>query len=144
MIVYNNIMNEENEILQELHEKHPIDEMVKFSDLNIQEKLMENPFQIVKYKELYYHELSKLDELIILQDKLNGERYKYYRFEDDKEWTKVEIEKYCLPTDIKVIQMKRIIEKQKVRVRFFEIAYKAFEKMQWSMKGFIDTLRSGL
>lgn len=135
-------MNEE-ELLKQLHIEHPIDEMVKFSDLDIADKLTENPYMIVKYRELYYKELAELDKLEMLMDKLTGERYKHYRFEDDKEWTKPEIEKYCIPSDEKIIRMKKIINRQKIRVRFFEMCYRGFEKMQWSMKSFIDTLKGG-
>ena len=135
-------MSEET-ILEKLHHEHPIDEMVKFSDMDISDKLTENPYMIVKYRELYYKELANLDKLEMLMDKLIGERYKYYRFQDDKGYTKVEIEKYCIPSDSKIIQMKKIINNQKIRVRFFEMAYKGFEKMQWSMKSFIDTLKGG-
>lgn len=135
-------MNEE-ELLKELHDEHPIDEMVKFSDMDIADKLTENPYMIVKYRELYYRELAELDKLEMLMDKLMGERYKHYRFEDDKEWTKVEIEKYCIPSDSKILKMKKIINRQKIRVRFFEMCYRGFEKMQWSMKSFIDTLKGG-
>ena len=135
-------MSEET-ILQQLHSEHPIDEMVKFSDLDITEKLSENPYLIVKYRELYYKELARLDELEMLMDKLTGIRYKHYRFEDDKEWTKVEIEKYCLPSDKQIIRMKTIINKQKIRVRFFEMCYKGFEQSGWRMKTFVDTLKGG-
>ena len=135
-------MNEE-ELLKELHDEHPIDEMVKFSDMDIADKLTENPYMIVKYRELYYRELAELDKLEMLMDKLMGERYKHYRFDDDKEWTKVEIEKYCIPSDSKILKMKKIINRQKIRVRFFEMCYRGFEKMQWSMKSFIDTLKGG-
>jgi hypothetical protein len=135
-------MSEET-ILEQLHREHPIDEMVKFSDLDLQEKLADNPYMIVKYRELYYKELAELDNLEMLMDKLTGMRYKYYRFEDDKEWSKPEIEKYCLPSDSEIIKMTKIINRQKIRVRFFEMAYKGFEKMQWSMKSFIDTLKGG-
>ena len=135
-------MNEE-ELLKELHDEHPIDEMVKFSDMDIADKLTENPYMIVKYRELYYRELAELDKLEMLMDKLMGERYKHYRFDDDKEWTKVEIEKYCIPSDSKILKMKKIINRQKIRVRFFEMCYRGFEKMQWSMKSFIDTIKGG-
>lgn len=131
------------EILEQLLVKHPIDKMVKFSEIDIQEKLKENSFMIIKYIELYHKELSIMDDLQIKYDKLCGIKYKYYRFDDVKEWTKVEIEKYCLPADVKIIQMKNIIARQNVRVRFFEMAYKAFEKLQWSMKIFSENLRGG-
>jgi hypothetical protein len=111
--------------------------------LDLQERLKDNPSLIVKYRELYYKELSILDRLTDMMDKLIGKRYKYYKFEDDKGWTKPEIEKYCLPADDYIIKMKEIILKQKIRVRFFETAYKAFEKQQWGMKSFIDVLKGG-
>jgi hypothetical protein len=40
--------------------------------------------------------------------------------------------------------MKGIMAKQKARVRFFEIAWKAFDQMGWRMKSFIDTMRIGI
>jgi len=134
----------EEEIIDELKKEHPIDEMVKFSEINLMEKLQENDFMVVKYRELYYLELSKLEELEDKYDKLLGIRYKYYRFEDDKEWSKVEIEKYCFPVDPKVMKMKKIMAKQRARVRFFEICYKAFEKLGWSLKTYSDNLRQGV
>lgn len=134
---------DKKEILEQLLIEHPIHKMVKFSDLNIQDKLKENVFMIVKYREFYYKELSIMDELQIKYDKLIGIQYKYYRFDDEKEWTKVEIEKYCLPADKKIIQMKNIMDKQNVRIRFFEIAYKAFEQLGWRLKTFSENLRGG-
>ena len=133
----------EDEIVKKLLEEHPIHEMVKFSDLDLQTKLEENTFKIEKNREIYNKELAILEELEDKNEILVGQRYKFYRFEDDREWTKPEIEKYCLPADKKILQMKRILANQKTRVRFFENCYKGFEKQQWSMKSFIDTIRSG-
>jgi len=132
---------ERDEILENLLKEHPIHDLVKFDELNIQEALTENDFQTVKYKELYHKEIGKLDELQDLLEKLIGTRYEYYRFEDSHEWTKVEIEKFCIPRDPKVLHMKKIIRKQEVRVRFFEMCWKAFDKRAWSMKMFLETLR---
>jgi hypothetical protein len=133
----------EEQIIDELKKDHPIEEMIKFSEINLMEKLQENSFMIVKYREHYYLELFKLEELEDKYDKLVGLRYQHYRFEDDKEWTKVEIEKYCIPSDSKILQFKRIMARQKARVRFFEIAYKAFEQVGWRMKTYSDNLRYG-
>jgi hypothetical protein len=134
-------MKDKDMILKDLLAEHPIPEMVKFSELNISEKVQENVGMIVKYRDLYHQELSHLDHLNDLYDKLVGLQYKYYRFDCDDAWTKVEIEKYCIPQDVKVLKMKNIIRIQEVKVRFFEMAWKAFEKMQWSMKLFVDTLK---
>jgi DNA helicase TIP49 (TBP-interacting protein) len=131
------------ETVKELLKDHPITDMVKFSDIDLQEKLEDNPYLIVKYRELYYGELSKLDSLQDKLDKLIGIRYDHYRFESDRELTKSEIERYYIPKDKQVLQMKAILRRQEVRVRFFETCFKGLEKMQWSMKSFIDVLKSG-
>jgi len=132
-----------DEELAKLHEEYPIEDMVKFTELNLQEKLQDNPYQIVRFRDLYHKELSELDRLNDLHEKLVGKRYEYYRFKDDHEWTKPEIEKYALPKDEKIVRMKKIIRRQEVRVRFFEMCFRAFEKQGWSMKGFIDTIKGG-
>lgn len=137
-------MTDEEKIVQDLLEEHPIHELVRFSELDITKKLEENSFMIVKYRELFYKELAVMEDLENKYELLVGKRYKFYRFEDDESWTKPEIEKYCIPSDDKVIRMKKIMARQKARVRFFEIAYKGFEQQGWRMKSFIDTLRSGI
>jgi hypothetical protein len=134
-------MDEKDRIINELLLEHPISELVKFNELDLQEKLAQNPTMMVKYRDLYHKELAKLDKLDDLMEKLVGMRYRYYRFDDNHEWSKPEIEKYAIPTDKKVQRMKKIIRRQKIRVRFFEMCWKAFEKQGWSMKGFIETLR---
>lgn len=132
---------ERKEIIEKLLKDHPISEMVKFSEIDLYEKIEKNPYWIVKYREHYYNEVAKLEELEDIKEKILGKRYDYYRFEIDKNLSKPEIEKYYLPKDEKVLQIKKIIRRQKVRVRFFEMAYKVFEKMQWSMKNYIDVLK---
>lgn len=134
----------EEKIIKELKKEHPIDEMVKFSEIDIMEKLQKNTDMVVRYREIYYLEKYKLENIEDMYEKLLGKRYEYYRFEDDREWTKVEIEKYCLPADEKVLKMKKVMARQKIRVRFFETAYKAFEKLQWNMKVYSDNLKAGV
>jgi hypothetical protein len=137
-------MSEEERIFRELKEEHPIDDLIKFDETDIQEKLQDNTFQIIKYKELYYKELDIYEDLERKLEALTGMRYKYYRFNQDEEWSKPEIEKYCLTADLKIIQMKKILKKQKVRVRFFELCYKAFEQQGWRMKTYTDRDRHGI
>ena len=136
-------MKVEDKIYEKLMEEHPITELISFSELDIQDKIAKNPYMIVKYKDLYHKELSHLDHLNDLLDKLIGKQYEFYRFECDREWQKNEIEKYCLPKDKKIIKMKNIIRKQEARVRFFDMCWRAFDKQGWSLKNFIDTIRGG-
>ena len=133
-----------DDMIKELLEEHPIDEMMKFSDLDIMEKLKDNPFYIVKYKEMYYKELAIYNDLEDKYELLVGNQYDYYRFDFDKELTKPEIEKYYLPKDKKVMQMKKILRKQDDRVKFFEMAFKGFEQQGWRIKSYIDAMRGGM
>lgn len=133
-----------DDVIKELMAEHPIIEMVKFSDLNLSEKLSDNPWLMVKYKEFHIKENAILVELQDKYDMLVGKQYDYYRFELDKELTKPEIEKYYLPKDKKIIQMKQILRKQELRVKFFEMCYKGLEQQGWRIKSWIDVQRSGM
>lgn len=141
-------VNQENEelrqIFNELKEEHNIEEMIGFSDMDISEKLQKNDMMIVKYKELYYKELQTLEILERKMEALKGIRFKHYRFNDDHEWKPNEIEKYCFPSDEKIIKMKKIIAKRQIRVRFFDMCWRAFDKMGWSMKTFTERDKMGL
>lgn len=137
-------ISEEEQILETLKTEYPIESMLSFNETDIEERLQENTLMVIKFKELYYRELQKLEDLESKMELLVGMRYKFYRFEDEHEWQKPEIEKFCIPSDKKVIAMKKIISKQKVRVRFFEIAYKAFEQLGWRMKTYSDRERMGI
>jgi hypothetical protein len=140
----NNEASELKQIFDELHLEHKIEEMATFSEIDIAEKLQKNEMMVIRYKELYYNELNKYEILERKLDALKGIRYKHYRFNDEHEWQKKEIEDYCLPSDEKIIKMKKMLQKQQVRVRFFDMCWKAFNSMGWSMKTFTERERHGL
>lgn len=136
--------NELKQIFERLKEEHKIEELATFSDLDISEKLQQNEMMVIKYKELYFKELNIYEILERKMEALKGLRYKHYRFHDNHEWNKAEIETYCLPSDEKIILLKKIMAKQQVKVRFFDMCWRAFDKMSWSMKNFTDRERMGL
>lgn len=129
------------EILAELVKEHPIEEMVQFTDINIQEKIKSNTLKVVKYNDLYQKELTTLDILADKLESLIGRRYDFYRFEFEKDLTKIEIERYYLPNDGYIKKMKQIIRRQNIKVRFFKMCYQAFDKQQWNMKLFWETIK---
>lgn len=143
----NDIINEYDElkqIFEDLKSEYDIEEAATFSDLDISEKLQKNEMMVIKYKEHYFAELEKYEILERKMNALKGFRYKHYKFNDNNEWNKREIEEYCLPSDKKIIAMKKILAKQNVKVRFFDICWKAFNSMGWSMKTFTERERYGL
>jgi len=137
-------MSELKMIFDELYQEHPIDEMIGFDETDIHIKLQENQLKLIHYKELYYVELDLYEDLERKMKALMGKRYKYYKFDVEEQWEKKEIVDYCLESDKSIIQMKKIMQKQKARVRFFEMAWKAFDKLQWTMKLFNDRDRRGI
>jgi len=134
----------DDEILQELHTKHPIDELVKFSEYNIQEKLEQNTYQIIKFKELFIKEKNNLDKMISLKERIIGERFDFYRFHSDKDLRPNEIIQYYLPKDLKIIQINKLIRKQQLVVSFFEMCVDAISRLGWAMKSWLDSNRMGL
>jgi hypothetical protein len=136
--------DELKQIFDQLKAEHNIEDLATFSSLDISEKLQRNEMMVIKYKEMYYNELNKYEILERKMDALKGLRYKHYKFEDDNEWQKKEIEEYCLPSDPQIIQLKKLMMRQQVRVRFFDMCHKAFTSMGWSMKTFTDREKNGL
>jgi len=130
--------------LEELKEEHQIEELVKFDETDIQEKLQDNAFRIIQYKEFYYKELDIYENLERKMEALMGMRYKFYKLDVVEEWTKKEIEDYCLPADQKIVSMKKIMKRQKRKVIFFEMAWKALEKQGWNMKVYNDRDKHGI
>lgn len=129
------------EVLEKLVVEHPIEDMIQFTDINIQEKIKENTRNVVKYNDLYQKHLATLDVLVDKLEALMGQRYNFYRFEHEKDLTKIEIERYYLPNDVYIKKMKTIIRRQNIKVRFFKLCYQAFDKMGWSMKLFFETIK---
>ena len=137
-------MSELKAIFDELYKENPIDEMVGFDETDIHEKLQENQLKVVHYKELYYVELDLYEDLERKMKALRGKRYKHYKFNVEEQWEKKEIEDYCLESDKSIIQLKKIMQRQKAKVRFYEMAWKAFDKLQWTMKLYNDRDRRGI
>lgn len=133
-----------DEVIAELMEEHPLDEMTQFSEIDIQDKLQNNAFLIQKYTEFLYKEKDVYSSLEALKEKLVGIRYDYYRFNYPKELRPTEIERYYLLKDEKIMAMNKILRRQQWRVEFFEIAVKSLTSMGWNMKSYLQSLREGL
>lgn len=132
------------QIVNELLEEHPIEELVSFNELNIKEATENNQFYTLKYKDLYLREKFKYEKLEEVLDAAIGKRYDFYRFDYHRNLKKPEIEKYYLPKDKIILNIKKHLVKQKVRMEFFEACWKGFEKQQWNIKNWLDANRVGL
>ena len=132
-----------DEIVSDLKNMHPIEKLVEFDEINLQEKLQRSAYFIIHYDDLLKKEEMIYQELENKYDALLGTRYDYYRFEYDKELQKPEIEKYYLNKDKMVVQMKNIMLKQKVRVDFFKTCLNGLKSSAWNMKTFSSNLQRG-
>lgn len=130
------------ETINKLKEEYPIEDIVKFDDFNIQEKLKENAFLILHYKGIFFKEKNELDRISQLRDKITGQQYDKYRFNHNQELKPNEIKDYYLPKDDKIIKINRLYQKQLWRVNFFEVATEALVHMGWRMKSFLDEKRT--
>ena len=129
------------EILAELYEKYPIDDMVKFNEFDISEKLQDNSYWIVEFRKELLKAQTEYEQLEEMLETLTGKQYDYYRFHSDKELDKTEIKNFYIPKDKKIVQMKRILARQKIKVEFFKYCVAGMEKQQWNMKNFLENLK---
>ena len=129
---------ERDQILEELKEQYPILEQTKFNEFNISDKLQENTQLYTKYKELYDQEKFVYNQLEEKMEVLKGQRYDYYRFDYDRNLQKTEIEQYYLPKDPKILKMKKLLEKQKIKVDFFSLCLQGVNNLYWRIKAYLD------
>lgn len=129
---------EKKKLIDNLRKEFQIECDVEFNEFSIQEKLKTHAFLMLRYGEQLERANYDLEKLKELKDKIVGERYHYYRFNYDEGLTKVEIEKYYLVKDDKVLKINKLIRLQKIKVDFFNICYKALDKMGWNMKNYLE------
>ena len=133
---------EREKIIKELYEQYPILEETSFTEFNLYERLQQKENLFIKYKELYFSEKAALDYLLELKDQLSGRIYDKLRFEDDRNLTKQEIEKYYIMSDKKMIKLNDLIAKQQVKVEFFDLAANSVNNMGWSIKNYLDAQKA--
>jgi hypothetical protein len=128
-------------IIDELQRVHNVEELVSFNELNIAEKLQKNAFLYEQYYNFYLREKHILDQLNEMKDRLMGKLYDKFRFNDERNLDRREIEKFYIPADETYIKIQQLILKQQVKADFFEIVAKAIDKMSWNMRNFLETQR---
>jgi hypothetical protein len=133
---------EYEEVINKLKSEYPIETLIQFNEFNIREKLQQNAFLVLQYKEYYLKEKNELDRLGAYRDKIIGERYDFYRFNHNQELKPNEIKDYYLPKDEKIIKINRLYKKQEWRVSFFEACTDALSQMGWRMKGWLEERRT--
>jgi hypothetical protein len=143
---------EYNEIIKLLREEHPIDEIVKFDNTNIQDKLSDNSFLIWKYKDLYLQEKATYDKINRLKEEEASRIFQGLRFPKDRgqetdKWIAdranndiktQEIKEFYIPCHPNIKKLDNLLKLQQARVDFFELCCSAIDKAGWNMKAFIQ------
>jgi len=127
---------EQNDILRSLYEEYKVQDLLKYNEYNLSNKISDNPFISEQFRLLYLKEAQNYKRVEMLYDELVGKKYDHYKYENEKTLTKTEIEKYYLPKDEKIKEMKNLLYKQELRMDFFESVWKALDKQAWLMKLF--------
>jgi hypothetical protein len=111
-----------------------------FDERDLIFKYQENTRLFYLYNDIYQKENTILAQLQDNYKKLQGIKYDQYKFNNERDLKKTEIEQYYLPQDEDLLTMKELIKKQEIRVHFIELICKTFEKQNWNMKSFKDIL----
>lgn len=133
-----------DEVINELKSIHGIENLLKFDETNIREKLENNSSLIMYFTELYYREKNDLDAILDMKGKLVGDLFIKIKNSQGESLKINEFEKFYLPADIKYVKLLSIIRKQQWRVDFYDSVRRALEKMGWSMQTYIKSMSQGL
>lgn len=133
--------NEVDVLLIQLQEEWNVKDIVSFNELNIQDKLTDQPYQLMRFQEKLIKEKARMEELLDMKAQWAARQYDKFRFNYDKSLTKQEIEQYYLPNDKYMIKLNNTISKQNIIVEYFEMSVKAIDKLQWSIKLYMEDRR---
>lgn len=135
---------DEDKILKKLQEEYSeYIENLNFNEFNVGDRARENAYMVEHFRLMSISEKNKLKRI---EEQINtkaGELYNYYKYEDDRELSKVEIERYYLTTDKELNKLKRLYAMQEVRVGFFDAMAEAFKSQGFGIKNFLDNLKIG-
>jgi len=132
----------ESDILQKLYDEHKIDGLLEFNEFNLAAKIKDQPFISEQFRLIYLKEKHILLKVSDIFEAKQGEKYDHFKFEGEKPLTKTEIEKYYLPKDDKLKELKNLVAKQQLRVDFFESVWKAVDQLAWKYKLFFEMERN--
>lgn len=136
-------MSEFKELIDYLSEKYNIEEIVKFNEFNIKEKLEELEFRKMEFNKLFLISKYKYEEMYDSYEKLVGFKYHKLKFNGNELLNKNEIEKYYLSKDEDVITAKKSIRKQRAEMEFFEMCVRMLSDLKWEIQSYVKIIAAG-
>ena len=131
----------EDEILNKLQLEYDVFPLLEINEYTLKRQIEMNPYYQQQWRLLYLKEKGLLTRLEIERDEYIGKLYDDLKNRSDTSLTKIEVEKYYIPKDQKVILYKKTILKMETRMQFFEAVYDSFKSQQWLIKNYIETTR---
>jgi hypothetical protein len=138
---YNNIAVIEDDIIIEIMKDHPdLYDWLNYNEYNIKDRLENNSFYYEQYRILWLQERNKLKRIQLLKDEYIGNLYQDLK-NGDRKLSKVEIEKYFIPSDDKAIKFEKLYMRQKIRCEVFEYIADAFKQQNYAMGNYIKNMQ---
>jgi hypothetical protein len=133
---------EEDEICLEVMRQHlDLWDHLQWDEFNLKERLEKNPYHYQQYRMLWLAQKHKLRKVEILMDEYIGNLYDTLKYAGDKTLSKVEIEKYYLPKEKKVIKFKRAYMRQSIRTEIYEHISISFKNQGFEMNSYVKALQ---
>jgi len=129
-------------VFSKLEDQYNVYDLLTFNEFNIQERLERLSFHMKDFRLKFLQEQSKLASVEDRLDKLVGDKYVALK-NGEVTLTKTEIEKYYLPKDQEVMNLRGLVRKQELRTKYFEAVWQAMDKLQWNMKLYCDNGKGG-
>jgi hypothetical protein len=134
-------LNSDN-VFKKLEEEYNVYDLLTFNEFNIQDRLERLSFHMKDFRLKFLQEQGKLAAVQDRLDKLVGDKYIALK-NGAVTLTKTEIEKYYLPKDEEIMNLRGLIRKQEMRVEYFSAVWSAMDKLQWNMKLYCDNGKGG-
>lgn len=132
----------EDVLFGKLEEQYNVYDILMFNEFTIKERLEKNSFHYKDFRLKYLQELAKYEQVKERLDKVIAEKYQALK-EGSVNLTKTEIEKYYLPKDETILQLRGLLRKQELRANYFEAVCSAFDKQGWALKNYIENQKNG-
>ena len=132
----------EDVIFSRMEADYNVYDLLAFNEFNIQERLERLSFHMKDMRLKYLQELSKLEQVKDRLEKVTGEKYIALK-NGEVSLTKTEIEKYYLPKDEELMNLKALYRKQELRAKYFEAVHQSMDKLTWHIKMYMENGRGG-
>jgi len=129
-------------IFKKLEDEYNVYDLLTFNEFNINERLERLAFHMKDFRLKFLQEQGKLSAVQDRLDKLIGDKYVALK-SGEVTLSKTEIERYYLPKDADIMNLKALVRKQEMRTEYFQAVWAAMDKLQWNMKLYCDNSKGG-